>query len=91
MSGWPILSLTTFLPLVGALFILVTRGDDAAAVRATTAWALVTSGTVKVAAIILAVIPVRMSDSIAGAAEKSASNPLVVTTDDATVVRVEPV
>ena len=33
MSGWPILSLTTFLPLVGALFILVTRGDDATAVR----------------------------------------------------------
>jgi NADH-quinone oxidoreductase subunit M len=33
MSGWPILSLTTFLPLIGALFILVTRGDDATAVR----------------------------------------------------------
>ena len=33
MSGWPILSVTTFLPLVGALFILVIRGDDAIAVR----------------------------------------------------------
>ena len=33
MPGWPILSVTTFLPLVGALFILVIRGDDAIAVR----------------------------------------------------------
>ncbi|ALK09118.1 NADH-quinone oxidoreductase subunit M [Blastochloris viridis] len=28
MSGWPILSVVTFLPLVGALFILMLRGDD---------------------------------------------------------------
>ncbi|NJL07841.1 MAG: NADH-quinone oxidoreductase subunit M [Methylacidiphilales bacterium] len=28
MSGWPILSVITFLPLVGALFILALRGDD---------------------------------------------------------------
>ncbi|WP_207478835.1 NADH-quinone oxidoreductase subunit M [Arenibaculum pallidiluteum] len=27
MSGWPILSLTTFLPLVGAVFILLIRGE----------------------------------------------------------------
>ena len=33
MPGWPILSTITFLPLVGALFILVIRGDDAVAVR----------------------------------------------------------
>ena len=26
MSSWPILSLVTFLPLVGALFCLVVRG-----------------------------------------------------------------
>ncbi len=28
MSDWPILSVVTFLPLIGALFILVLRGDD---------------------------------------------------------------
>jgi NADH-quinone oxidoreductase subunit M len=33
MPGWPILSLTTFLPLIGALFVLVIRGDDAVARR----------------------------------------------------------
>jgi NADH-quinone oxidoreductase subunit M len=31
--SWPILSVTTFLPLVGALFILAIRGDDEAAKR----------------------------------------------------------
>ena len=29
MSTWPILTVITFLPLVGALFILLVRGDDA--------------------------------------------------------------
>ena len=33
MSSWPILTAVTFLPLVGALFILVVRGDDQVAVR----------------------------------------------------------
>jgi NADH-quinone oxidoreductase subunit M len=33
MASWPILSLTTFLPLVGALFILALRGEDEAAKR----------------------------------------------------------
>jgi NADH-quinone oxidoreductase subunit M len=33
MTDWPILSTIIFLPLVGALFILVLRGDDAAAYR----------------------------------------------------------
>jgi len=33
MVGWPILSVTTFLPLVGALFILALRGEDAAVKR----------------------------------------------------------
>ena len=28
MTGWPILSTVTFLPLVGALLILIIRGDD---------------------------------------------------------------
>ena len=28
MASWPILSVTTFLPLVGALFIMMMRGDD---------------------------------------------------------------
>src|SRR5690242_2337931 len=30
---WPILSLVTFLPLVGAAFILLVRGDDAVVAR----------------------------------------------------------
>ena len=33
MSGLPILSLLTFLPLVGAVFILTVRGDDAIVAR----------------------------------------------------------
>ena len=28
MTGWPILSVVTFLPLLGVLFILAMRGDD---------------------------------------------------------------
>ena len=31
--SWPILSVTTFLPLVGALFILAIQGEDEAAKR----------------------------------------------------------
>jgi NADH-quinone oxidoreductase subunit M len=27
MATWPVLSVTTFLPLVGALFIMALRGD----------------------------------------------------------------
>ena len=33
MSDWPILSTVTFLPLVGALLIVVIRGDDESARR----------------------------------------------------------
>ncbi len=33
MSGWPLLSLVTFLPLVGAGFIFMIRGDDAVVAR----------------------------------------------------------
>jgi len=33
MANWPILSLTTFLPLGGALFIMMLRGDDPAVQR----------------------------------------------------------
>ncbi len=33
MTGWPILSVTTFLPLVGALFILALGGEDESAKR----------------------------------------------------------
>ena len=33
MSGWPILSVVTFLPLLGVLFILFVRGEDATALR----------------------------------------------------------
>jgi len=33
MAGWPILSLTTFLPLVGTAFILLIRGEEAVVVR----------------------------------------------------------
>ena len=40
MTGWYILSTITFLPLVGALFILVIRGDDAVARRNMRATAL---------------------------------------------------
>ena len=32
-DDWPILSLVTFLPLVGCFFILLTRGDDANVAR----------------------------------------------------------
>ena len=33
MSHWPLLSLVTFLPLVGAAFILMARGEDAVVAR----------------------------------------------------------
>src|ERR1044072_1045943 len=33
MTTWPILSVTTFLPLVGALIVYLSRGDDEAAKR----------------------------------------------------------
>ncbi|MBO0757981.1 MAG: NADH-quinone oxidoreductase subunit M [Bradyrhizobiaceae bacterium] len=33
MTNWPVLSVTTFLPLVGALFIMMMRGDGAAVKR----------------------------------------------------------
>src|SRR5690349_341844 len=33
MSHWPLLSLVTFLPLVGALFIMLARGDEAVVAR----------------------------------------------------------
>ena len=33
MSHWPLLSLVTFLPLVGAGFILIARGDEAVVAR----------------------------------------------------------
>ncbi len=33
MASWPILSLTTFLPLVGVAFIMMLRGDDEASKR----------------------------------------------------------
>ena len=33
MSHWPLLSLVTFLPLIGAAFILMTRGDEALVAR----------------------------------------------------------
>ncbi len=33
MTGWPILSVVTFLPLVGVLFVLVQRGEDDVALR----------------------------------------------------------
>ena len=47
MSDWPLLSLVIFLPLVGVLFILATRGSDPAQVAANCRWqALVTSGVV---------------------------------------------
>ena len=33
MAGFPFLSVVTFIPLAGALFVLVYRGDDPIAVR----------------------------------------------------------
>ena len=33
MSGWPILSVVTFLPLLGVLFILMVKGEDATSIR----------------------------------------------------------
>ena len=43
MSDWPILSFVTFLPLLGALFILVIRGDEGLVARNARAVALFTS------------------------------------------------
>ena len=43
MMDWPLLSLTTFLPLLGALFILTIRGDTAVVARNARNVALLTS------------------------------------------------
>ena len=43
MSSWPILSLVTFLPLVGALFCLVVQGPKEAVDRNCRSAALLTS------------------------------------------------
>ena len=43
MNGFPILSLTTFLPLIGAVLIILTRGDEAVTARNARNIALLTS------------------------------------------------
>ena len=43
MDGWPILSIVTFLPLVGAAFILLVRGEEATVAQNARAVALWTS------------------------------------------------
>ena len=43
MADWPLLSLVTFLPLVGVVLILLLRGDDEVAARNSRAIALWTS------------------------------------------------
>ena len=43
MVNWPVLSLTTFLPLVGAAFIMMVRGDEVSVARNVRAIALWTS------------------------------------------------
>ncbi|MBO6512294.1 MAG: NADH-quinone oxidoreductase subunit M, partial [Roseibium sp.] len=44
MIDWPILSLTTFLPLLGVLFILLVPGDDEGSKKNIRMVALVTTG-----------------------------------------------
>ncbi len=46
MSDWPLLTLITFLPLVGAAFIMAVRGDEAQVARNARNVALLTSGVV---------------------------------------------
>ncbi|WP_395021546.1 NADH-quinone oxidoreductase subunit M [Dongia sp.] len=46
MTAFPILSLTTFLPLVGALLIFITRGDEAFVAKSARWLALITSSVV---------------------------------------------
>ena len=54
MSQWPLLSLATFLPLVGAAFVLLTRGDNAEAVARNTRYvALWTSFVVLVVVLLI--------------------------------------
>jgi NADH-quinone oxidoreductase subunit M len=43
MTGWPILSITTFVPLVGALFVLLIRGEPDVVARNARSVALWTS------------------------------------------------
>ena len=53
MSSWPILSLVTFLPLVGALFCLVVSGPKEAVDRNCRSAALITSGVTFVISLVL--------------------------------------
>jgi NADH-quinone oxidoreductase subunit M len=43
MAGWPLLTIVTFLPLVGVVFIALMRGDDAVAYRNIRVIAMVTT------------------------------------------------
>ena len=43
MSGWPLLTIVTFLPLVGAIFIMFVRGSDEVVARNARMTALWTS------------------------------------------------
>ena len=53
MTGFPILSLTTFLPLVGAVFILCTRGEEAVVARNARNVALLTSVTTFIVSLLI--------------------------------------
>ena len=54
MTQWPLLSLAIFLPLIGAAFVLLTRGDDEAAVARNTRYvALWTSFVVLVVVLLI--------------------------------------
>ena len=53
MESFPVLSLTTFMPLVGVLFILVVRGDDETVASNARGAALWTSGVTFIVSLVL--------------------------------------
>ena len=55
MNDWPLLSLTTFLPLLGALFILTIRGETEVVTRNARAVALLTSVATFIVSLFIAV------------------------------------
>lgn len=55
MNDWPLLSLTTFLPLLGALFILTIRGETEVVARNARAVALLTSFATFIVSLFIAV------------------------------------
>ena len=79
MTTWPILSVVTFLPVIGALAIYLTRGDDEAA-RRNARWIALWTTLVTFAVSLILVwrfdLPIRISSSSKRRTGSPAASPI---------------